>query len=67
MYFVWTYGQGRPCQRWAKKVDENVRTLGIRNWRQAASDRAVWRHKVAEDPKFCLSFCNFFKQVSLII
>ena len=27
--------QVRPPQRWAKQVDENLRTLGIRNWRQA--------------------------------
>ena len=38
--------QGHPkAQRWAKQVDENLRTLGIRNWRQA---RDVWRRKLAE-------------------
>ena len=26
--------QGRPPQRWAKQGDDNLRTLGIRNWRQ---------------------------------
>ena len=31
--------QGRPPQRWAKQVDENLRTLSIRNWRQAATER----------------------------
>ena len=35
-------------QRWAKQVDENLRTLGIRNWRQAATARDVWRRKLAE-------------------
>ena len=40
--------QGRPPQRWAKQVDENLRTLGIRNWRQAATARDVWRRKLAE-------------------
>ena len=34
--------QGRPPQRWAKQVDKNLRTLGIRNWRQAATARDVW-------------------------
>ena len=29
--------KGRPRQRWAKQVAENVTTLGIRNWRQAAT------------------------------
>ena len=33
--------QGRPLQRWVKQVDENQRTLGIRNWRQAATARDV--------------------------
>ena len=36
--------QGRPTQRW---VDENLSTPGIRNWRQAATARAVWRRKLA--------------------
>ena len=40
--------QGRPPQRWAKQVDENLRSLGIRNWRQAATARDVWRRKLAE-------------------
>ena len=26
--------KGRPRQHWAKQVNENVTTLGIRNWRQ---------------------------------
>ena len=29
--------KGRPPQHWAKQVDENLRTLRIRNWRQAAT------------------------------
>ena len=33
--------QGRPPQRWAKQVYENLITLGIRNWRQAATARDV--------------------------
>ena len=37
--------QGRPAQRWAKQVDEKLRMLGIRNWRQAATAR---RRKLAE-------------------
>ena len=40
--------QGRPPQRWAKQVDENLRTLGIRNWRQTATARDVRRRKLAE-------------------
>ena len=33
--------KGRPRQRWARQVDENLRTVGIRNWRQAATARDV--------------------------
>ena len=40
--------KGRPRQRWAKQVTENVTTLGIRNWRQAATARDVWRRKLVE-------------------
>ena len=40
--------QGWPPQRWAKQVDEKLRTLGIRNWRQTATARDVWRRKLAE-------------------
>ena len=39
--------QGRPFQRWAKQFDENLRTLDIRNWRQAATARDECR-KLAE-------------------
>ena len=31
-----------------KQVDENLRTLSIRNWRQAATARDVWHRKLAE-------------------
>ena len=35
-------------QRWAKQLNENVTMLGVRNWRQAAIARDVWRRKLAE-------------------
>ena len=35
-------------QRWTKQGTENVITLGIRNWRQAAIACDVWRRKLAE-------------------
>ena len=40
--------QGRPPEHWAKQVDENLRTLDIRNWRQAATARDIWHRKLAE-------------------
>ena len=45
--------QGRSPQRWAKQVDENLRTLGFRNWRQAATARDLWRRKLAEAKTCC--------------
>ena len=36
--------KGRPRQRWAKLVTENVTTLVIRNWRQAAIARDTRTH-----------------------
>ena len=40
--------KGQPRQGWAKQVNENLKTLGIRKWRQAAKARDVWRRKLAE-------------------
>ena len=40
--------KGRPRQRWAKQLTENVTKLGFRNWRQAATARYVWRRKLVE-------------------
>ena len=40
--------QGQSRQHWAKQVDENLTTLGIRNWSQAATSGDVWRRKLAE-------------------
>ena len=37
--------KGRLRQRWDKEVDENLTTVGIRNWRQAAIARDVWRSR----------------------
>ena len=58
----------RPCLRWGKQVHGNVTTLGIRNWRQAATARDVWRRKLAEAKTcnnilgfpICRYFCYFY-------
>ena len=41
-------GGGCRRQEWPTQVDENLRTLGIRNWHQAARTRDVWSRKLAE-------------------
>ena len=35
--------KGRPRQRWDFQVTKDISTLCIRNWRQAAIARDVWR------------------------
>ena len=40
--------QGRLRQRWAKHVEEDLKTLGIQNWRQAATAREVRLRKLVE-------------------
>ena len=38
----------RPRQHWAKQLTENITTLGIRNWHQAAIACYVYRRQLAE-------------------
>ena len=40
--------ESEPGDGMAKQVNENVTTLGIRNWRQAVIAHDIWRHKLAE-------------------
>ena len=40
--------RGRPNLRWTDQVHQDVSTLGIRNWRQAAKHREQWRRVLAE-------------------
>jgi hypothetical protein len=34
---------GRPRMRWEECVWQDIRILGVRNWRSAASNREEWR------------------------
>ena len=33
---------GRPRARWADGVQDNLRTLGVTNWKTTAQDRSRW-------------------------
>jgi hypothetical protein len=33
----------RPRQRWQKDVMENLKKLKVKNWKETAKDRRIWR------------------------
>jgi len=33
---------GRPKLRWEDSVDEDIRILGVKNWKKVAPDRDEW-------------------------
>jgi hypothetical protein len=35
--------KGRPPVRWLGNVQQDLQTLGVRNWKEIASDRIRWR------------------------
>ena len=39
---------GRPRQRWLDSVENDLRSLSIRNWRRLASSREEWRRQVVD-------------------
>jgi hypothetical protein len=38
-----TRKKGRPPVRWLDNVQQDLQTLGVRNWKEIASDRIWWR------------------------
>jgi hypothetical protein len=34
---------GRPKQRWQEYVMEDLKTLKVKNWKETAKDRRIWR------------------------
>ena len=34
---------GRPRQRWQEDVMEDLKKLKVKNWKEAAKDRRIWR------------------------
>jgi hypothetical protein len=35
--------RGRPRKRWKEEVERDLRVLGVRSWRELATDRKRWR------------------------
>ena len=40
--------RGRPRRRWMEDVQEDIASLGVRNWKTMASDRVQWKTVVRE-------------------
>ncbi|CAH2239446.1 jg23877 [Pararge aegeria aegeria] len=36
--------RGRPRGRWSDGVERDMRVLGVRSWKEAASDRLKWKN-----------------------
>jgi hypothetical protein len=34
---------GRPRQRWQEDIMENLKKLKVKNWKEIANDRRIWR------------------------
>jgi hypothetical protein len=45
---IGTRKKGRPPIRWLGNVQKDLQTLGVRNWKEIASDRLRWRSIVKE-------------------
>ncbi|CAH2233002.1 jg691 [Pararge aegeria aegeria] len=41
-------GRGRPRGRWSDGAERDMRVLGVRSWKVAASDRLKWRNMLVE-------------------
>jgi hypothetical protein len=41
-------GRGRPRLRWMKDVEEDLRKLGVKQWRRKALDREEWASIIRE-------------------
>jgi hypothetical protein len=40
---IGTKKKGRPSVRWMDNVQQDLQTLGVRNWKETVSDRIRWR------------------------
>ena len=40
--------RGRPRKEWKEEVERDVHVLGVRRWRELATDRKKWRDIVRQ-------------------
>jgi hypothetical protein len=52
-----TRRRGRPRKRWKEEVERDLHVLGLRRWREMATDRKKWRAVVVieEDMTPCIA------------
>ncbi|GFW15831.1 hypothetical protein TNCV_1545651 [Trichonephila clavipes] len=47
--------RGRPPTRWIDDVENDLKTLNIKNWQRVAAYRCNWRKRTVEAAKTCNS------------
>ncbi|GFX77516.1 hypothetical protein TNCV_4025661 [Trichonephila clavipes] len=50
--------RGRPPTRWIDDVENDLKTLNIKNWQRVAAYRWNWRKRAVEAAKTCNSYID---------
>jgi hypothetical protein len=50
---------GRPAVRWLDSIEEDIKIMGVRNWRRKTQDRDRWR-AIVEETKVHMNCASYF-------